>query len=102
MGELTIIHYSIKKLYDSNNLNSYKILFKHEALPFQLSGIIRDKFLVGNIEIDEELVASEEIDSLNESLFNRWGFRSEISKNDGKKSEFYTSKINVKVNKLVS
>ncbi len=101
-AELTIINYSIKKIYESNNLNSYKIHFKHEALPFQLNGFLRDKFLVGDMSIAEVLVDNEEINSLEESLFNRWGFRSDIRKNVDRKNEFYTTKINVKVNKLVS
>jgi hypothetical protein len=101
-AELTIIHYSIKKMYESNNLNSYKIHFKHEALPFQLTGFLRDKFLVGDMSIAEVQVDNEEINSLEESLFNRWGFRSDIRKNVDRENEFYTSKINVKVNKLVS
>jgi len=101
-SELSIIHYSIKKIYSNNNQKSYKILFKHDTIPFKLSGIIREKFIVGNIEINEELVDSDEINSLEECLFDHWGFRSDLTKNSSKKNKFITSKIKLEVNKLVS
>lgn len=101
-SELSVIHYSIKKIYTSNNQKAHKILFKHEAIPFQISGILRDKFLVGNIEINEEIVNSNEVNSLVECLFDHWGFRSNLTKNDDQKNNLNTSKINIEVNKLVS
>lgn len=100
-SELSIIHYSIKKIFN-NNQNLYKILFRHEAIPFQLSGILRDKLLVGDIELNEELINSDEANSLEECLFNHWGFRSDLTKNNKRKNNYYKSKINVEVNKLVS
>lgn len=101
-SELTVIHYSIKTVYNSQNIKSYKILFKHDDIPFKLSGIFRDKFLVGNIETNEELANSDEINSLEECLFDHWGFRSDLTTNNSKTNNFHTSKINVEVNKLVS
>ena len=99
--ELTIIHYSIKKMISCNNKASYKIQFKNDALPFILSGIIRDNFLHGTIETKEELANGETITSLEECLFNHWGFRSDIKINDNNK-KYHVSKINAEVNKLVS
>ena len=101
-SELSVIHYSIRKIQTSNNQKSYKILFKHEDIPFQISGILRDKFLVGDIAINEELVNSNEVNSLEECLFDHWGFRSNLTKNNERKNNLYTSKINIEVNKLVS
>jgi len=100
--EITLLHYSIKKIYNSNKQVSYKILFKHEELPFQLSGIIRNNFLIGNLDIDEEIVKDRTINSLEESLFNHWGFRSDFKLNDKTKNNFFVSKIDTSVNKLIS
>ena len=100
-GEQKLIHYSIKKVINFNNNAIYKIVFKNDALPFELSGIIRDNFLYGNIEIKEEPAIQENISTLEENLFNHWGFRSSITLNKDSKN-FHVAKINTEVNKLVS
>jgi hypothetical protein len=96
-----LIHYSIKKVISFNKSARYKIIFKNESLPFELKGIIRDNFLHGNIEVKEEIAQSETISSLEENLFNHWGFRSSISLNSNSK-DYHITKINSEVNRLVS
>jgi len=100
--ELTIIHYSIKKIHNTNNQISYKIEFKNDALPFNLSGLIRDNFLFGEMEIEKELVDNDEINSFQEDLFNKWGFRSQIKLNDEESEKKIIPKLNIEINKLVS
>lgn len=99
--ELTVIHYSIKKITNSNNKSSYKIIFKNDSLPFELSGIIRDNFLQGNVKVNESFEEGETIASLEENLFNHWGFRSALMINNENKN-YHLSKINTEVNKLIS
>ena len=99
--QLTVIHYSIKKIINNSNNTSYKIVFKNDSLPFTLSGIIRDNFLHGNLKINEALAEGETITSLEESLFNHWGFRSAITVNN-EDNNYHMSKINSEVNKLIS
>jgi hypothetical protein len=100
-GRELLIHYSIKKVISFNNSARYKIIFKNDALPFELTGIIRDNFLHGNIEVKEEVALSETISSLEENLFNHWGFRSSIRLNSNSK-DYHLTKINSEVNRLVS
>lgn len=100
-GRELLIHYSIKKVISFNNSARYKIIFKNDALPFELTGIIRDNFLHGNIEVKEEVALSETISSLEENLFNHWGFRSSIKLNSNSK-DYHLTKINNEVNRLVS
>ena len=96
-----LVLYSVKRIYNSNKQAIHKISFKNENVPFKLSGIIRDNFLSGNLEIKDELTESPEITTFEENLFNNWGFRSEIKINN-EKEDFVVSKINTEVNKLVS
>lgn len=100
--ELTIIHYSIKRIFNSNKNISYKIQFEHNELPFKLSGIIRDKFLLGQIELDEKLSIDSELNSFQEDLFNNWGFRSDIKLNDKDSQNQIITHLNTEINKLVS
>ena len=100
-GQQVLIHYSIKKIINFNNNARYKIIFKNDKLPFELSGIIRDNFLHGNIEVKDEPTVHENISTLEENLFNHWGFRSSISLNKNSKN-YHIAKINTEVNKLVS
>ena len=100
--KLSLIQYSIKKILNHRNQATYKIIFAHEELPFKLSGFIRDNLVIGDIEVDEKVVDADKLSSLEEGLFNRWGFRSELSVNSNDTKDFYVSKISNDLNKLVS
>lgn len=99
---LTFIQYSIKKILNSDNQLSYKILFKHNKLPFSLTGIIRNNLIVGNLNTSDDLIDNPEIKSFQNILRKNWGFNSDIKINENDEREFVVSRFNTSLNKLVS
>ncbi len=99
---LILVNYSIKKIIDSQNEVRYKIEFTNKDLPFKLTGILRDKLLVGNTIAEESIFSDEEINSLNKSLYNNWGIRSDIKLNSDNRKGVVLPKLDKKINKLVS
>lgn len=100
--EATMAHYNIKKVYSNNNTLLYKIIFKHRDLPFKLSGIIREKNLIGEIEIKNDEIFEKEIRAFEKNLFNKWGFRADLKMTQDDYDEILIPKLNVEINKLVS
>jgi hypothetical protein len=101
-SEIILVLYSIKKVVSVKNQTVYKIYFKNDNLPFQLKGIIRNNFLEGQLDISDQLKEEESKNTLEKNLFSHWGFRSEIKTDKRKTDEYYVSKINTAVNKLIS
>jgi hypothetical protein len=99
-SELILIHYGVKRVLNSGEQTIHKLSFKNDNLPFELKGVVRDKFFDGALNITEE-DANQALVSLEENLFSHWGFRSDIKFNN-KNEDYYISKINAEVNKLVS
>jgi hypothetical protein len=100
--ELILVHYNIKRVINENKQKVYKILFKNKSLPFSLKGIFRDTFLDADVNVVQMDGNENTLDQFQEDLFAKWGFRSEIYLNKHGKEEYYTSKINSEVNKLIS
>lgn len=100
-AELTIVHFTIKKIYNVNNQVSYKVVFTHDSLPFDLQGIIRNNFLIGDINAPEILNDKSEITSLQDRLKN-WGIYSDLKINDKSKNKYKISKLNKELNELIS
>ena len=101
-SEIMLVQYSIKKVINIKNQTVHKIIFKNDNLPFQLKGIIRNGFLEGQLDISDQLKEEESKNTLERNLFNHWGFRSEIKSEKRTNDEYYVSKINTTVNKLIS
>lgn len=80
-GELILVKYNIKKTFSINDVPIYKLQFKHNKLPFELSGIIRNGFLLANMNLDEESDRniSNELDSFSENLKNQLRIGSKIN-----------------------
>jgi len=100
--EATLVHYNVKKVYGNNNTLLHKIIFKHNDLPFKLTGIIREKNLVGEIEFQDYDKYRLEINTFEKNLFNKWGFRSDLKMKKDDFNEILVPKLNVEINKLVS
>jgi hypothetical protein len=100
-AELTIVHFTIKKIYNVNNQVSYKVVFTHDSLPFDLQGIIRNNFLIGDINAPEIMNDKSEIISLQDRLKN-WGIYSDLKINDKSKNKYKISKLNKELNELIS
>lgn len=101
-SELEIIHYSVKKLFHTNNNVSYKVIFSSDSLPFNLKGIIRNNFFAGDIDIPENLVEREEIISIEDRLKGNWEINSDVNVNNKINNDFKASKLNMELNKLIS
>ncbi len=101
-SELEIIHYSVKKLFNTNDNLSYKVIFSSDSLPFELKGIIRNNFFAGEIDVPENLVEKEEIISIEDRLRGNWEINSEVKVNSKVKNIFKASKLNAELNKLIS
>jgi hypothetical protein len=101
-SELEIIHYSVKKLFNTNDNLSYKVIFSSDSLPFELKGIIRNNFFAGEIDVPENLVEKEEIISIEDRLRGNWEINSDVKVNSKVKNIFKASKLNAELNKLIS
>ncbi len=101
-NELEIIHYSVKKLFNTNNKVSYKVIFSSDSLPFELKGIIRNNFFAGDIDLPENLVEKEEIISIEDRLRGNWEINADVKVNSKVKNNSKASKLNVELNKLIS
>ena len=101
-SELILILYNIKKTINEKEEKLYKIVFKNELLPFNLQGIIRENFFDAEIKTSEIDNTRKEVNAFRENLFTRWGFRSEVRINNSTNEEYFISKINSEVNKLIS
>jgi hypothetical protein len=101
-NELEIIHYSVKKLFNTNDNVSYKVIFSSDSLPFELKGIIRNNFFAGEIDVPENLVEKEEIISIEDRLRGNWEINSDVKVNSKVKNIFKASKLNAELNKLIS
>ena len=103
-GELTLVKYNIKKTHSKNDVPIYKLSFKHENLPFELTGIIRDRFLVGNISLEENKVEeySEEIDSFEDLLQSKENISSDVKINSKSNEVLELGMYKKGLNKLIS
>lgn len=101
-SELEIIHYSVKKLFNTNDNVSYKVIFSSDSLPFELKGIIRNNFFAGELDAPENLVEKEEIISIEDRLRGNWEINSDLKVNSKVKNIFKASKLNTEINKLIS
>ncbi len=100
-NKLDIVKYNIKKTYSINDVPVYKLQFRHEELPFELTGIIRNGFLLGNIEMEEDdnTQFSAEIKSFNKSIKDKINIGSSLNINSSKTNvDGYRSGLN----KLIS
>ncbi|MEE9429546.1 MAG: hypothetical protein V3V16_00800 [Melioribacteraceae bacterium] len=86
-NELILIMLEIKKYYSNSGEAFYNIVFKQNAIPLELKGIVRNKFLSGNIIIDDEKLDVELIRKFQQDLKQNWDINSHISFNQNNDSK---------------
>lgn len=96
----SIIHYGIKKYYGTNNEVYYKLSFLSNQFPVKLSGFIKERLMIGEVEMENYNSFDEYIKPFEEMLWDKHGFRSDIkSKNN---NIVVMPNLDIKINKLVS
>lgn len=99
--KLNLIKFNIKKTFSIENQPVYKLQFKNENLPFELTGIIRNGYLFGNIETEDTSYdqLSNEIDEFKKSLEDKIKVSSSLNINSSKTN---LDEYKHGINKLIS
>jgi len=97
---LLLIMLEIKKYYSNNGEAFYNIIFKHNAIPIELKGIIRNQFLSSNVivNIKNNEVVSEKIKNFQNELKTNWEINSHITLNETKNSKLIDSQLESGIN----
>jgi len=97
-NELILIILEIKKYFLNSGEAFYNIVFKQNAIPLELKGIVRNKFLSGNILMDDEKLDVELLRDFQQELKQKWDMNSHISLNETDNSKVTNSRFESGIN----
>ncbi len=99
-NDLLLIMLEIKKYYSNNGEAFYNIIFKHNAIPVELKGIVRNQFLSSNIivNIENKEAVAEQVINFQKELKNTWEINSHITLNETKNSKLINTQLESGIN----